>query len=107
MKRTPFEFVKEFNTTRGMRLAHLLGLGGKGCKRMADDIANYAWNLYTHEHHPEAMVPQFDMSKGSYRQIADSIASENPHVRQFIQAQCLTCLGHHPTGCCAQDGHGG
>ncbi len=23
------------------------------------------------------------------------------------EAQCPTCYGHHPAGCCAKDGHGG
>ena len=40
-------FINNYSTTRGRRLANLLGLSGKGSATLASAISNYAWNTFT------------------------------------------------------------
>jgi hypothetical protein len=83
---TPKQFIEAYGTLKGVALAHLLGLSGKGCGKLATDISCYAWNLHTHQAHPNANVPLHDFSCGSYLDIANHIASQTPEVRKFITA---------------------
>ena len=41
------EFLAKYGTTKGIRLAHLLGLHGKGSKANANHLSAYAWNKQT------------------------------------------------------------
>ena len=41
------EFIEKYKTTKGRRLANLLGLRGKGCVKVANNISCYAWNKFT------------------------------------------------------------
>ncbi len=38
------EFVAKYGTNKGIRLANLLGIKGKGSKSAANALSNYAWN---------------------------------------------------------------
>lgn len=40
-------FISEFGTTKGLRLAKMLGICGKGAKSKANSLSNYAWNKHT------------------------------------------------------------
>ena len=40
-------FIATYGTTKGIRLAHLLGISGKGSKEKADSLSCYAWNKWT------------------------------------------------------------
>jgi len=40
-------FLTSYKTTRGIRLANLLGIPGKGRARIASSLSNYAWNKST------------------------------------------------------------
>jgi hypothetical protein len=41
------DFIENYGTTRGQRLANLLGLKGKGSATLASALSNYAWNKKT------------------------------------------------------------
>lgn len=41
------KFVEEHGTTRGRRLANLLGFKGKGAEAAAGALSGYAWNKVT------------------------------------------------------------
>jgi hypothetical protein len=41
------QFLAQYGTTKGRRLANLLGLSGRGSARLASALSNYAWNAHT------------------------------------------------------------
>jgi hypothetical protein len=40
-------FISEYKTLKGRRLANLLGMNGRGSVRNADSLSCYAWNKLT------------------------------------------------------------
>ena len=41
------DFLNAHGTTKGRRLANMLGLRGEGSSRLATALSNYAWNAET------------------------------------------------------------
>ena len=41
------DFLKKYNTLKGIALANRLGIAGKGRKALASALSNYAWNKST------------------------------------------------------------
>lgn len=40
------DFIAKYGTTRGRKLANLLGISGNGSARLASSLSNYAWNKH-------------------------------------------------------------
>ena len=41
------DFIAKYNTTKGAKLANMLGIKGKGRNKIANALSNYAWNKKT------------------------------------------------------------
>ncbi len=69
------DFISTYGTKNGIRLANLLGIKGKGSKKIANNLSCYAWNKFTAIN---CRLQGKIVIALNYEAIADKIYSELP-----------------------------